>query len=247
MSSIVVLFASGCAEMEKAYIGVGAGFAGDRTDAADPVVAALAACDGPRFLMFETLAERTLALLQLDRQRDPQRGYNPALDRFLAPILARCLESGIRIVGNFGAANPRAAADHILVLARELGMAEPRIGLVEGDNLVGILSPSEFSAREIDGNLLRDATKIIAANVYLGAAPIVQALDRGAEIVVTGRVADSALALGPLMHVFGWAADDGWPSSGMRRAAHRRLLRGSRIERCAAHRRDRLSARGNLL
>ena len=89
------------------FIGAGAGFAGDRTDAAGPVAEALAACPGPRFLMFETLAERTLALSQLDRHRDPDRGFNPALDRFVGPVLARCLREKIRIVGNFGAANPR--------------------------------------------------------------------------------------------------------------------------------------------
>ena len=90
------------------FIGAGAGFAGDRTDAAGPVAEALAACPGPRFLMFETLAERTLALSQLDRHRDPRRGFNPALDRFVGPVLDRCLREEIRIVGNFGAANPAA-------------------------------------------------------------------------------------------------------------------------------------------
>ena len=90
-------------------IGGAAGFAGDRTDAAGPLVEALAKAAGPRFLMFETLAERTLALSQLERRRDPSRGYNPALERFVGPVLARCLADNIRIVGNFGAANPRAA------------------------------------------------------------------------------------------------------------------------------------------
>src|SRR4051812_2352982 len=96
------------------FIGAGAGFAGDRTDAAGPVAEALAACPGPRFLMFETLAERTLALSQLERHRDPGRGYNRALDRFLGPVLARCLRENVRIIGNFGAANPAAAAARIL-------------------------------------------------------------------------------------------------------------------------------------
>src|SRR6185369_6521391 len=164
---------------DKAFIGGASGFAGDRTDAAGPLVEALAACDGPRFLMFETLAERTLALSQLERRQDASRGYNPALDRFLKPILARCLEASVKIIGNFGAANPRAAAQRIAALARELGLRAPRIAV------------------------LRQGRPIISANLYLGAQPIAQALERGAEIVVTGRVADSALALGPLLHVFG--------------------------------------------
>jgi len=192
----------------RAHIGGAAGFAGDRTDAAGPLVEALARADGPRFLMFETLAERTLALSQLERRRDPSRGYNPALERFVAPVLARCLAENIRIVGNFGAANPKAAALRIQTLAREQGVRPPRIAVVEGDDLTGVLTVQELAARETGGMLLRGATEIVAANLYLGARPIAEALDRGADIVVTGRVVDSALALGPLVHVFKWRWDD---------------------------------------
>jgi len=191
-----------------AYIGGAAGFAGDRTDAAGPLVEALAKADGPRFLMFETLAERTLALSQLERRRDPARGYNPALERFVAPILARCLAENIRIVGNFGAANPPAAARRIQEVAREQGLRPPRIAVVEGDDLAGTLSVQELAARETGGTLLRGASEIVAANLYLGAQPIAEAFDRGADIVVTGRVVDSALALGPLVHALGWRWDD---------------------------------------
>ena len=189
-------------------IGGAAGFAGDRTDAAGPLVEALAKAAGPRFLMFETLAERTLALSQLERRRDPSRGYNPALERFVGPVLARCLGENIRIVGNFGAANPRAAALRIQALAREQGLRPPRIAVVEGDDLTGVLSAPELAARETGGALLRNATDVVAANLYLGARPIAEALDRGADIVVTGRVVDSALALGPLAHAFQWRWDD---------------------------------------
>ena len=193
---------------DKVFIGAGAGFAGDRTDAAGPVVDALAERDGARFLMFETLAERTLALSQLERGRDPARGYNPALDRFVGPVLAKCLRHGVRIVGNFGAANPAAAAKRILALAREQGLPEPKIAVVEGDDLTGLLTPTELAARETGGAILSGAPDIIAANLYLGAEPIAQALNQSAEIVVTGRVADSALALGPLIHAYGWNAAD---------------------------------------
>ena len=194
--------------MASIAIGAGAGFAGDRTDAAGPVVEHLARFPGPRFLMFETLGERTLALSQLERRRDPQRGFNPALERFIRPILRRCLAEHIRIIGNFGAANPRAAAVAIAGLARQQGLKPPRIAIVEGDDIAATLTAADLAARETGGNILRGATDIIAANVYLGAGPIAQALDAGADIVVTGRVADSALALGPLMHAFGWRPDD---------------------------------------
>jgi len=192
----------------KAYIGGAAGFAGDRTDAGGPLVDALARADGPRFLMFETLAERTLALSQLERRRDPNGGSNPALDRFLTPVLARCLAENIRIIGNFGAANPRAAALRIQAIAHEQGLRPPRIAVVEGDDLTGVLTLQELAARETGGALLRDASEVVAANLYLGAQPIAEALDNGADIVVTGRVVDSALALGPLVHAFKWRWDD---------------------------------------
>lgn len=194
--------------MGKVFIGAGAGFAGDRTDAAAPVVEALSRLDGPRFLIFETLAERTLALAQVERRRHPSRGYNPALERFVAPILKACLENRIRIVSNFGAANPRAAAARILELAGDAGLRSIRVAVIEGDDLTDVLSSDDFARREAAGNVLRNRPEIIAANVYLGAAPIAQALDQGADVVVTGRVADPSLALGPLLHAFRWALDD---------------------------------------
>ena len=193
---------------QTVFIGCGAGFAGDRTDAAGPVAETLAGCNGPRFLMFETLAERTLALAQLERRADASRGYNPALERFIGPILERCLAEQIRIVGNFGAANPYAAAKRIATLAGEQDIKPPRIAVVEGDDLSGLLSPTELAARETGGTLLAGNPQIISANLYLGAYAIAEALDGDADIVITGRVADSALALGPLIHVFKWKRDD---------------------------------------
>src|SRR6516162_6121049 len=109
-------------------IGCGAGFAGDRADAAAPVIAELAWHIGPRFLMFETLAERTLALCQVERRRDPARGFSPALERLLPQALGPCLAAGIRIVGNFGGANPRAAGRRIAELAHAAGFAGARVG-----------------------------------------------------------------------------------------------------------------------
>src|SRR5262245_64343912 len=132
--------------MTKVFVGAAAGFAGDRSDAGVPVVDTLAALPGPRFLMFETLAERTLALCQLERRRDPQRGYSPALERMLPPVLSRCISSGIRIVGNFGAANPPAAARRIAEMARFLGFRVPRIDIVEGDDIATRLSVGDLAA-----------------------------------------------------------------------------------------------------
>jgi hypothetical protein len=189
-------------------IGSGAGFAGDRTDAAGPVVAFLAERTGPRFLMFETLAERTLALAQVERRRDPSRGYSPALEGFVRPVLRSCVEHGIKIVGNFGAANPRAAAERVLAVAREVGCPAIRVAVVEGDDLTGALSVEDLRRRETGGALLAGRDQVVSANAYLGAAGIAEALDRGADVVVTGRVADPSLALGPLVHAFRWSFDD---------------------------------------
>ncbi|MEW6123685.1 MAG: acyclic terpene utilization AtuA family protein [Pseudomonadota bacterium] len=188
-------------------IGSGAGFAGDRTDAAGPVVAELARHYGPRFLIFETLAERTLALCQLARRADPAKGYSPALEKLLAPVLSECLRAGIRIVGNFGAANPQAAAARIADLSRAMGHA-PRIGIVTGSDLDPNLPVADLAAWEVGGTLLKERAQIVSADAYIGAAAIAEALDMGADIVVTGRVADPALALGPLLHVFRWSPED---------------------------------------
>ena len=193
---------------ERVRIGCGAGFAGDRDDASPPIIAELARHSGPRFLIFETLAERTLALCQLEKRRDPSRGFSPALERMVPQALGPALTAGIRIVGNFGAANPRAAAARISDYAHAAGIAKARIAVVEGDDLTESFTFEELRARECDGPLLDKEQKIAAANVYLGAEGIAQALDEGADVVVTGRVADPALALGPLVHAFGWEWND---------------------------------------
>lgn len=189
-------------------IGAGAGFADDRADAAVPVVEELARHGGPRFLIYETLAERTLALAQLAKRSDPDAGASPSIERFLRPVLGRCLETGIRIVSNFGAANPRAGAAIVARLAAEAGFPGVRITVVEGDDVAGAFTAEELAAREVDGHLLADRPEILAANAYIGAAEIACGFDEGAEIVITGRVADPSLVLGPLIHAFGWAPDD---------------------------------------
>jgi len=187
------------------YIGCAAGFSGDRTDAAGPVVDTLISLGGDAFLIFETLAERTLAFAQLARKRDPDAGYEPLLDDMLRPVLQRCIEHGIRIVSNFGAANPRGAARHILRMAQELGLPPPRIAVVEGDDVVGEAQrPLLLASLAADGS----SQPIVAANTYQGAEGIVAALRAGAQIVVAGRVADPSLAVGPIVAHYGWSWDD---------------------------------------
>ena len=186
-------------------VGCAAGFSGDRTDAAAPVVDTLIARGGPSFLVFETLAERTLALAQLARRAKPDAGYEPLLDLIVTPILGKCLANGIRIVSNFGAANPEGAARRILAIAREQGLRAPRIAVIRGDDVSGP-AHRELLRGELGSRLA--GIDVVAANAYLGAEPIAAALRAGADIVVAGRVADPSLVVGPLMAELDIAPDD---------------------------------------
>jgi hypothetical protein len=189
-------------------IGSGAGFSGDRVDAPQSVVASIAAAGQGGAIIFETLGERTLALGQIARKRDPWHGYEPLLEDLLEPVLAQCVANDIVIVGNFGQANPPAAAAVIQAMATRLGLGKLRIALVEGDDLTGRIDLSQTERWDGDGRLPELEGDLIAINAYLGAAPIAEAIRAGAQVVVTGRVADPALVLGPLVAHFGWTWDD---------------------------------------
>ena len=203
------------------FIGCAAGFSGDRVDAASPVVDTLIRLVGQHggraCLMFETLAERTLALAQLRRRSNPEAGYEPLLDAMLRPVLARCLSHGIAILGNFGAAHPAGAARHVLRLARELGLRAPRVAVIEGDDLQG---PDH--APVLRGHLgpALDGLNIVSANAFVGARSIADALRAGADVVVAGRVADPSLVLGPAWAHHGWAEDDWDALAGATMAGH---------------------------
>ncbi|HSW25063.1 MAG TPA: acyclic terpene utilization AtuA family protein, partial [Burkholderiaceae bacterium] len=186
-------------------IGCAAGFSGDRTDAAGPVVDALIAAGGPAVLIFETLAERTLALAHLAKRQDPAAGFEPLLEAMLGPVLARCLRGGVKIVSNFGAANPRGAALRIREMALQQGLPAPRIAVIAGDDVSG---PAHRIGLQRALGAQLDGRDIVSANAYLGAEPIAAALKAGAQIVVGGRIADPSLTVGPALAHFGWAADD---------------------------------------
>lgn len=190
--------------MTRIHIGCGAGFAGDRAGPARAVAEELARRDGTRFLIFETLAERTLALAQLASAEARDFGRVEAL---LRPVLAICLAANIRIVTNIGAADPAAAARRIRDMARAEGLRTPRIAIVTGDDFLAGLDAATLRGLAPDPDIPA-GRKILAANVYMGSDPIVRALEAGAEIVVTGRVADPSLVVGPVRHVMGDRADD---------------------------------------
>ncbi len=203
-------------------MGCGAGFSGDRVDAPGPVVATLAARGGPSCLMLETLAERTLALAQLRRREDPASGWEPQLDRLVGPVLGTCLAKGIRIVTNGGAANPAGAARRLLALAKELGLRRPRVAVVLGDDLSGP-QHSELLRK----GLGTDA-RPVSANAYLGAEAIAGAWSAGADVIVTGRVADPSLAVGPALAHYGWSGSD-WDRLGRATMAGHLLECGAQV------------------
>lgn len=195
------------------HIGCGAGFANDRPDAGLRLAQDLASRSGKRYLMYELLAERTLAEAQLRKQADPQSGYAVRLFDFLRPVLDTCIEAGIPIITNGGAANPRAAAQR---LRAELGArhADLKIACVLGDDLLHV------EQQRLEQWLDLDVAQhdVVSVNVYTGADGITQALNDGAGIVLCGRVADPSLAVGPIRHGLGWAADD-WEKMAIATAA----------------------------
>jgi hypothetical protein len=194
--------------MSKVFIGCGAGFSGDRFDAAVPVVDTLAKRDGARFLIFEVLAERTLAIAQRLRIADPDAGYSPYLDYYIEPILKKAKENQIRIVSNLGAANPVSAAKRVYAIAKKLGIKDVKIAVVLGDDLLGVYSADEVRKMPAMEGISVGDRDIIAANVYLGARPIAEALALEVDVVLVGRSTDAALTLGPLIYVHGWNEDD---------------------------------------
>lgn len=186
-------------------IGSAAGFSGDRTDAARPLVDTLLGLGTPAALVYETLAERTLALAHLARRKNPEQGYEPLLARMTGPVLADCVAHRIPIVGNFGAANPMAAARLLRDMARQQGLRTPRIAVVEGDDFSAPSALQSLAQWLPDG---LDLQRLVCANAYIGAASIADALREEADIVVCGRIADPALVLGPALAHFNWALDD---------------------------------------
>lgn len=181
-------------------IGCGAGFAGDRLEPA-LVLVERGEID---YLMLECLAERTIAIAQKDRLADPSRGYDGMLLRRMEMLLPALLARGVRLVTNAGAANPLAGAEAVAALAGRLGLA-PRIVAVLGDDVLDHMTPD---LQLDDGRRLGELGEVVSANAYLGAEPLRAGLERAADIVISGRVADPSLALAPLMHHHGWAADD---------------------------------------
>ena len=186
-------------------IGAGASFADDRIA---PAVD-LAERGELDYLVFECLAERTIARENQTRMKDPEKGYTPRLLDRMGAVLPGCLRNGTRIVSNMGAANPPAAARLVKKHANQISLGDVSCAVVTGDDVAEIVRKRpELSIMETGEPLEALLPRMASANAYLGADVVSRALDTGAQVVITGRVADPSLFLGPAMHHYRWSYDD---------------------------------------
>ena len=190
--------------MRTIRIGSGAGYSGDRIE---PAVE-LAEKGDIQYLVFECLGERTVALAQQARMKNPESGYDPLLEERMRAVLPLCAAKGIKIVTNMGAANPLAAARKTAEIAKSLGLSSLKIAAVVGDDVLDACKDGDLPIMEFDGTIKQLGNRLLSANAYLGAEPMAQALSGGADVVITGRASDPALFLAPMIHAFGWAMDD---------------------------------------
>jgi len=191
--------------MKTLRIACGAGFADDRIQYGIDLVN-YGEID---YIVFECLAERTIAEAQMAKVKNPELGYNKWLKYRIDPILKKAKEKKIKIITNMGAANPLGATKKIIEIARNQGISNLKIATVTGDDVLE-------KVRKLDPIILENGKKVselgfektVSANAYLGSSPIVQALSNGADIVITGRVADPSLFLSPIIYEYNIAPDN---------------------------------------
>ncbi len=194
---------------EPVLIGNGQGFWGDSIDAPIKLING-----GPiHYITLDYLAEVTMSIMQRQKRRDPRRGYATDFVQLMKDTLPTLLEKNIRVVASAGGVNPAACRAAVFEVAKELGLKGLRIGIVEGDDILDqlpqlIAKGAEFKHLESGHPIAPMQDRILSANVYISSLPIAEALDQGAQIIITGRATDPGLVLAPLMHEFGWHADD---------------------------------------
>jgi hypothetical protein len=184
-------------------IGTGAGFSSDRLEPAVDLLKR-GRLDA---MVLECLGERTVAFSHRDRMADPTRGYNAYLERRMLALLPPARAAGTVIITNMGAANPRAAAQRTLDVARRLGLKGLKIACLEGDDVTPLIAANTPFMDE-PGTLADVGMPVVGMNAYLGADAILPALEAGADVIIGGRLADPSMFLAPLMHRFGWNAND---------------------------------------
>lgn len=194
---------------EPVLIGNGQGFWGDSIDAPVKLMH-----DGPiHYVTLDYLAEVTMSIMQRQKQRNPSRGYATDFVHLMKETLSAIVEKDIKVIANAGGVNPEACREAVFEVARELGLTGLKIGIVEGDDILATLpelmqSGAEFNHLENGEPLSLVQDKVLSANVYISSLPIAEALEQGAQVIITGRATDPGLVLAPLVHEFGWRADD---------------------------------------
>ncbi len=194
---------------EKIRIASGQGFWGDLIDAPYHQVTK----GEIDYLVMDYLAEVTMSILQKQKNKNPELGYARDIPELMKRILPICKEKKIKIITNGGGVNPIACANAIKKVAEDLGVKDIKIGVVLGDNIKDnldeiVASGAELKNMETGEPIKNVKDKILSANVYFGAFPIVEALQKGAEIVITGRTTDTGLTLAPMIYEFGWKEND---------------------------------------
>ena len=190
---------------DKIRIGYGQGFWGDSILGPVRLVR-----EGPLdYLTLDYLAEVTMSIMQKLKSRDPGKGYATDFVALVDRILPELIEKGVKVVANAGGVNPHACKDAVLEVARKHGVEGLKVAVVEGDDILDQLDDlmaqgESFTNMDTGEPLSTVRDSVTSANVYLGAFPIAEALDQGAQIVITGRGTDPGLVIGPLIHEFGW-------------------------------------------
>ncbi len=192
---------------QKIRIGCGAGFSGDRIEPA-LILSEKADLD---YLVLECLSERTIALAQKRKLDDPTKGYDPFLEKRIESLLPVLTKNNIRLITNMGAANPIEAAKKIIEIATKK-KTKLKVAAVSGDDLFSTSQKMKFDFGDFtlfpDDEEVVSNEQVVSANAYLGVDGILEALKAGAQIIITGRVADPSLFLAPMIHEFGWNADN---------------------------------------
>jgi hypothetical protein len=185
-------------------IASGAGYAGDRLE---PALEQMEK-GNIDYISFECLAERTIAIAQQAKLKDPKKGYNGLLEYRMEKVIPLAYKNKIKVITNMGAANPEAAVDVCLEIARKCGAKGMKIAAVLGDDVSSLLDKYKDVTIWETGKPLSELEGVLSANAYLGVEGIVEALKQGADIVITGRCADPAIFMAPLIYEFGWSTED---------------------------------------
>lgn len=194
---------------QKIRIASGQGFWGDLIDAPYHQVTK----GQIDYLVMDYLAEVTMSILQKQKNKNPDLGYARDIPELMKRILPHCVQKNIKVITNGGGVNPVACANAIMEVAKELRIKNLKVGIVIGDDIKNrveelIASGEDLKNMETGESIITIKDKILSANVYFGAFPIVEALEKGADIIITGRTTDTGLTLAPMIYEFGWKKND---------------------------------------